>query len=363
MWLRALAVLALPVIAAAQTPAGAAPPAGTRALFHLQDARLGEVSGIAVGIASPGVAYVHNDGGDSPRFFAVDLHTGRTLVTYTVPNATNVDWEDIAVAPDADGVPSVWLADIGDNDAERTEVDVYRVDEPHVTASGSSALTAEADVWRLRYPDGAKDSESLAVDPHGRAYIFSKSKLGATKVYALPPRPAAAVQTLRRVGSIRFGFTGASDPVSPLGQLMATGADISRSGSLLVVRTYTDAYLWPLPGADLGAALKAAHTRLELPSQPQGEGIAFDGATLLIDSEKSGSSVYSVPIPAAVSPSSAGVPATTSHATGTSAVVESRKAVPPWRFLVALAAVTVAGGASLWRVRRRRTGRAPARRR
>ena len=101
-------------------------------MFRFADTRIDEASGIGVGIASPGVVYVQNDSGDSARFFAVDASTGATLAVYTVPGAQNVDWEDLAVARDARGVPSVWLADIGDNDATRDEVRIYRVDEPVV---------------------------------------------------------------------------------------------------------------------------------------------------------------------------------------------------------------------------------------
>src|SRR5262245_44525722 len=96
-------------------------------LFLVADPRIVEASGIATSIVHPAVMYVHNDSGDSARFFALDGHTGRTVATYTVPGATNIDWEDIAVARDRRGVPSVWLADIGDNDANRTEVRIYRV--------------------------------------------------------------------------------------------------------------------------------------------------------------------------------------------------------------------------------------------
>ena len=125
-------------------------------MFRFADTRIDEASGIGVGIASPGVVYVQNDSGDSARFFAVDASTGTTLAVYTVPGAQNVDWEDLAVARDARGVPSVWLADIGDNDAARDEVRIYRVDEPVVDRHrvGLQLTTTAPSVWRLRYPGG-----------------------------------------------------------------------------------------------------------------------------------------------------------------------------------------------------------------
>jgi len=161
-------------------------------LFHIADPRVDEASGIATSVVDSGVVYVQNDSGDSARFFALDIHTGRTVATYTVPNATNIDWEDMAVARDRRGVPSVWLADIGDNDARRTEVRIYRVDEPRGPAAGPP------EVWRLRYPDGPHDAESLAVAPGGAVFIVAKSLLGSSAVYAVPARPRPVPDRHRR---------------------------------------------------------------------------------------------------------------------------------------------------------------------
>ena len=233
-------------------------------LFHIADPGVDEASGIVTSVVDSGVVSVQNDSGDSARFFALDIHTGRTVATYTVPNATNIDWEDIAVARDRRGVPSLWLADIGDNDARRTEVRIYRVDEPRGPAAGQPEL------WRLRYPDGSHDAESLAVAPGGAVFIVTKSLLGSSTVYAVPARPGG-VQTLRTIGEIRFAFTGTRGGPNVVGQLTATGAAFSRDGTLLAVRTYTDAYLWRVVDGNVAAALHTAPVRVALPPQPQGE--------------------------------------------------------------------------------------------
>lgn len=280
-------------------PVGAA-PAGATLLFHLGDGRIGEASGIAVGLISPGVVYVHNDSGDRARFFAVDRRTGATRATYTVPGARNVDWEDIAVAPDARGVPSVWLADIGDNSASRTEIAVYRVDEPHVDGSALdvAASTAVPDTWRLRYPGAAADAEALAVSPRGSAYVFTKSLDGTAHAFALPEHAdASRVQSLRAIGSVRIGFTGTAGGPNPFGQRTVTGAALSRDGATLALRTYTDAYIWPVRGGDVTAAIRTKPVRLALPAQPLGEGIALERAGLLIDSEGKGSAVFGLDLP------------------------------------------------------------------
>lgn len=338
------------------TAAPTAAPGGTVAAFVLADSRLDEVSGIAAGIASPGVVYVENDSGDSARFFALDAADGRLLATYRVPGATNVDWEDIAVAPDVRGVPSVWLADIGDNGADRDHVTIYRVDEPHVdhAFAGAELDSGPAQVWRLRYPGRPVDAESLAVSPAGVPYVVSKSVLGASTVYSAPARPPAGVGTLTTVGEIRFSLTGTPGPFGPLGQLAATGADLSRDGRLFTVRTYTDAYLWQVSGGDLAAALRERPGRLALPRQPQGEAICFDGGQLLVASEGVGTTVYSVPLPEARPAEStpAGPPSPSTSASASPGGVRDGRPGGGWWMAVPVAAALVAIALGLSRLRR-----------
>jgi hypothetical protein len=290
-------VVAWPVAGAADA-AGAVSAASAPAheLFRLADPRIDEASGIAAGIASH-VVYVQNDSGDSARFFALDPTSGATRGTFSVHGARNVDWEDIAVARDAHGTPSVWLADVGDNDTVRTTVQLYRVDEPHVSLTGAPVERSigPADVWNLRYPDAAHDAETLIVDGAGRAFVVTKSVLGTSGVYEVPPAPGAAVQTMRRVGSVRFAPTSTPGPFGIVGQLAATGG--SFGDGLVVIRTYTDAYVWPAPDG-VAAALRGPPLRVQLPRQQQGEGVCVSGGALLVDSEGADSPVYAVPFTA-----------------------------------------------------------------
>lgn len=315
-------------------------------LFHIADPRITEASGIAAGIVDPGVVYVHNDSGDSARFFALDVRTGRTVATYAVPGASNVDWEDIAAARDRRGVASVWLADIGDNDTRRADVRIYRVDEPR-----PGAPLGQPEVWRLRYPDGPHDAESLAVAPGGAAFIVTKSLLGSSAVYAVPARPAASVQTLRKIGDIRFTLTGTPGGPNVVGQLTATGATFSRDGTVFAVRTYTDAYLWRVVRGDVAAALRAAPVRLALPAQPQGEGIAVDGSRLLVDSEGRGSAVYAVPVPrlaASPPPTLSPTPTPTPTPHPTSTPERDQQDRDPFPIGIAAAALAVVAVLVMW---------------
>jgi hypothetical protein len=337
-------------------------PGRPRLLFHLTDSRIGEASGIAAARRSPGIDYLQNDSGDSNRFFAVDARSGVTAATVTVAGATNIDWEDIAVGPDAAGRSSVWLADIGDNDGVRNEVRIYRVPEPRVTRAerGAELRTGPAQVWRLRYPGGPVDAESLAVAPDGTAYVVTKSLLGLSAVYRVPPRPdPRRLQPLPRVGEITLAPHGVANPFGTLGELAVTGAAFSPDGAVFAVRTYAEAYLWRVADGDLAAALRRAPARVSLPRQPQGEGIALiDDTTAVVDSEGRYTAVYSVPVPRVAIP-----PRPRSTAPVTSDVVASASAVrvahdadgTPLGWVLAGAALGVAVlGAAVWGWRRGR---------
>ena len=56
------------------------------------------------------------------------------------------------------GGSCLYIGDIGDNDAKRKRVTIYRVPEPEPTAQQPRPLDA---VYHLTYPDGAHDAESL----------------------------------------------------------------------------------------------------------------------------------------------------------------------------------------------------------
>jgi len=68
----------------------------------LQDARLTETSGIAASVANPGLLYVHNDSGDTSRFFAIHPDGSLKAVVYyngdkSLKLLGVTDCEDIAV--------------------------------------------------------------------------------------------------------------------------------------------------------------------------------------------------------------------------------------------------------------------------
>jgi hypothetical protein len=337
--------------------------------FRFADARIAEASGLALGLRSPGIAYVQNDSGDTNRFFAVDVRTGATAATVTVRGATNVDWEDLAVARDAAGKSWVWLADTGDNDANRREVRVYRVPEPHVrrTDRDRDIAGARAAVWRLRYPGGPVDAEGLAVAPGGAAYVVTKSLLGRSTVYRLPAHPDPRhVQRLRRVGTITLAPHGVANPFGIAGELAVTGAAISPDGTRFAIRTYAEAYVWRLGPGGVAAALRQVPAFVPLPRQPQGEGIALpDDRHAWVDGEGEHAAAFRVRLPAlAPAPPANSSPPPVQSATSPAPTPASSSApahrTARWSWVLGGAAVAAVLALGAWRFGRssgRRTGR------
>jgi hypothetical protein len=276
-------------LAALLVSLGAGPPAAPAdpLLCHLQDRRITESSGVAV---SPGVIWTHNDSGDGARFFALD-RSCRTLATYTVAGGRATDWEDMAR-----GAGALWFGDIGDNDAERSGVVVYRVPEP---SARPAVQSVRATAYRFRYDDGPHDAEALLVEPRtGQVFVVTKSFLGKASVYAGPLAPSASsTNVLTKVGSFRLSPSGtAGGPAGVAGQVSVTGGDISPRGDRIVVRTYTDAYEWVVTGGDVAAAFEGEPVRTELPETEQGEAIAYDtdGRSWVTTSEGTGAPVHRI---------------------------------------------------------------------
>jgi hypothetical protein len=232
-------------------------------VFHFTDPAIDESSGLAV---LHGLVLTIDDSGAGPVVYAVDPATGDTVgrTTYS-PDAVE-DVEALGVAPDG----TVWVADIGDNGADRDAVSLYAV--PGV---GRGDRTVTAHRYDLVYPDGPRDAETLLVDPRdGRLTIVSKGLFGGA-AYAVP-------RHLREGTPNRLHRVAAVDGLLTDGTTTADGrhALLRGYGRLYVADTRTWRYL-----ADM-----------RLPDQRQGEGITLgdDPEHVLLSSEGAGTAVLAV---------------------------------------------------------------------
>lgn len=249
---------------------------------------INESSGIVSSRTTPGLYWTHNDSGDGPFVYAIDAK-GAHKGVWRVTGASARDWEDIAVGPGPEqGKNYLYLGDIGDNRGARAEIRIYRVPEPSITSPNAASTKTtpvasnDAEVIRLRYPNGANDAETLMVHPQsGNLYIVTKVPLGNPVVYeAKAPLNTRETTTLVRVGEVSL-------PVLFGG--LVTGGDISPDGLRVALCDYQQGYELELPahGASFNDVWKQTITVVELGDRKQGEAIGYrlDGRALLATSE------------------------------------------------------------------------------
>lgn len=246
-----------------------------------------EASGIAASRCQNDVLWTHNDSGDGPYIFALNSK-GDNLGTWKVPNAQNIDWEDIAAVKDTAGQCYVYIGEIGDNKAKRHEHTVYRIREPiagPATAGKTrddAVPTENAQSVQFSYPDIDQDAETLIVHPvSGDIYVITKRISGPAGIYRIKPRfDLPTVQKAEKIGEL-------SVPAIPNGFL--TGGDISPDGRRVIICDYTRAYEYLLPetSSDFDDIWKQTAEPVELGDRSTGEAVCYsgDGLTIIATSE------------------------------------------------------------------------------
>ncbi|MFE0024455.1 hypothetical protein [Amycolatopsis sp. NPDC059021] len=320
-------------------PAAAAEtPPVPETLCTVTDPRVDELSGL---VSDGEQWYGINDGGERVEVFVLgrDCAVRKVLTEGTDP----YDVEDLARAPDG----TLWLSDTGDNRADRKTVALLAL-----SPQGKVAL------HRLTYPDGPHDAEALLLDRSGTPYLITKDVLGDSKVY----RPAAPLASpgptpLEKVGSLKFETTGTpGGPVGSFGSALVTGAASTVDGTVVALRTYTDAYLYAAPDGDVVAALRRPPVRVPLPGEKQGEALAFEpDGTLLSGGEGTGQPIRAVRGAAALATRTAATPpAAPAGATGAPGAETDGAGLPVLPAAGIVLVVALGGWLGVSKLRRRR---------
>lgn len=241
---------------------------------QIADNNLAELSGIASSRHNPGVLWVHNDR-NRDKLYAVSTN-GQLLATYTLGKAMD-DFEDLAIGPGpSPELHYLYCGDIGDNAGTRTSLRVYRAGEPAVYAELAANPPSQelplVDKITLLYPDGSHNAEALLLDPlTGDLYIATK-QTGISGIYR------ADRAQLQDGATVTLSF------VTQVDFHEVSSGDISADGQEIILRQENFAKLWRrAPGQTIEQALTETPVYVPVigaPTEPNGEGVAFDGGGL-----------------------------------------------------------------------------------
>ncbi|MDB4926874.1 hypothetical protein [Mucilaginibacter sp.] len=259
---------------------------------YLQDKQMNEISGISASGINTNVYYVHNDSGDTSRFFAISPE-GKLLSTiYYKGDPTEkqgvADCEDIAVGPGPVSKKScVYIGDIGDNYSFRKYITIYRMEEQTAWLKGEISK-ANAVPLHLKYPDGAKDAETLMIDPLEKLIYIVSKRHDTVSVYTTP-LSYKPNDTLVLTPRCKLFFKG----IKPFKWI--TAGDISKDGRQILLKSYEKVYYWKRNGNEhIWQTMQRSADELNYQAEKQGEAIGFtaDGKGYYTTSEGVYSPVY-----------------------------------------------------------------------
>ena len=292
-----LAIAAL-IAGCAEKPAGSAAAEERQGIDvtldvpgNLEDENIAEASGLASSRRRDDVLWTHNDSGAKARLYAIGL-AGEALGRAKIKGADNKDWEDIASFV-LDDVPYLLIADVGDNEAKRKTVKLYIVEEPDLEEDDKPELRPAWEV-KLRYPDGPRDVEAVAVDSdNARVLLLAKRTIPA-ELYAVPLKPAnddvITAEFLGRIDTLPQPTRRDIDfaPKTEDWFWQPTAMDIASDGSAIAIVTYHPAVYLYLRDGDWPSTLQQAPLRLSLRRMPNPESVAFgaDNQSLFVTVEK-----------------------------------------------------------------------------
>ncbi len=267
----------------------------------LQQRGLTEASGVATSAADDNVFWSQNDSGNDAELFAYDS-TGADLGVTRVMGAENKDWETIARGPCAAG-SCLYIGDVGDNEAKRKQVVLWRVAEP----SPGDSLSGPAQSIRIRYPDGPRDVEAMWVAPDTSLWLLTKrplqgmnASLRPAQLYRVPPAawttPSEASYVAELVDSLPIVALASNDR-SWITDAALSGPD-STGARRLAVRTYRTLYVFAADSSSGRPGALLATCDLAVLRERLGEGLAWrpDGRLLFV-AEGRGARVQSARCP------------------------------------------------------------------
>jgi hypothetical protein len=150
-------------------------------LFSIKDDRIKRPTGLVKSTKHQGTYWAVSSSGTTGRVFAVDA-TGKVQAVLRF-GAKVSDVEALGI--DRNG--TLYVADIGDSNGSRNQIEIYTIPEPESLQDSSNVKYHQYD---FKYPDGAHDAQTLLIEPEtSQLYIVTKSSKGAGAIYSAPAAP------------------------------------------------------------------------------------------------------------------------------------------------------------------------------
>ena len=253
-----------------------------------------EASGVQRSLSLPGVYYVHNDSGASATLYVTDT-TGQSLGQLQLSGVQATDWEAIAGVR-LSGQPHIVVADIGNNDRNRGDLNLQVIEEPDFSDLPINFnLSVESTQIGISYADGLSyDAEAVFIDSDNDAVVVVTKNLSDTTAQSVWKGSLASGLS---DGAMVLEYRGLLAMPAKAFVNAVTDIDIHPDGRQLALLVYGLAttgkiFLWqPSVGESTDdALLRMADREVSVPiigSNRQAEGISFSaqGDAFLIAAE------------------------------------------------------------------------------
>lgn len=244
---------------------------------------LKEVSGLSESRQNRGYAWAHNDSGNDPYIYLINLQNAEIVLTLGSADFFNRDWEDIECDYNKNGKPIIWLADLGDNKQISKDLRIYRLNDiVYDSSMFHDTIMVSTETIHISYPDTTHDVEAIFTDPMRHDLYLVSKREAKSRLYALPHKESyLADEEVYFCGEFGFNFT--------------TGASTSPDGTKVSIRTYQDLFVWTIqPGSDFRDQLSRPPNKLPYdPQELQGESICLSDKAYYV----LGEALFGIPAP------------------------------------------------------------------
>jgi len=238
-----------------------------RVVASIKGKKIKEASGLVSSSINPGMFWTHNDSGADAKLFLIDQE-GNIHLKVIVTGAKSFDWEDIAIHGS-----NLFIADIGDNNAKRAYITIYKIKEPKWDSLKTQLTLNSFEQMSLKYAEGPRDAESLLFDHRTKELIIVTKREKNCHLYSFP-------------------FEANLNPISIVSKgtlpiTLFTAGDINPSTGEILLKNYKKIYYWGVSEnpAVVRIAMGPDYT-LPYKEEPQGEAIAWTNEGFVTLSER-----------------------------------------------------------------------------